>query len=124
MFAQNNVTEFFKDYELACPCCGDMDVTIKIQRILDHIRRGIGPFSPNSVKRCRKRNRLVNGKRNSAHLLGKAADIPCKNNEQRALIIERASTMGVRRMGIYKTFVHIDVADKYTGHPVPRYWIG
>ena len=44
----------------------------------------------------------------SAHLHGCAADIEVKNSRQRYLIIRALLTVGLNRIGIGRTFVHVD----------------
>ena len=51
----------------------------------------------------------VNGRSgNSAHTKGKAVDIRCNTSSNRYKIVAAALACGVRRIGIGKTFVHID----------------
>ena len=45
---------------------------------------------------------------NSAHLRGYAADIACGSSSLRFTIIKAAITAGFKRIGIGKTFVHLD----------------
>jgi len=47
--------------------------------------------------------------RNSSHLKGLAADIACTNSVDRLIIIESLLYVGFRRVGISKTFVHVDL---------------
>lgn len=44
----------------------------------------------------------------SAHLQGCAADIEVKNSRHRYLIIRALLTVGLNRIGIGRTFVHVD----------------
>lgn len=46
----------------------------------------------------------------SSHCLGKAVDIHCPNNVFRYQLVKFALQFGINRIGIYKTFIHIDVA--------------
>ena len=45
---------------------------------------------------------------NSSHLKGCAADIACGNSEQRSIIIRALINVGFTRLGISKTFIHVD----------------
>ena len=47
--------------------------------------------------------------RNSSHLKGLAADIACTTSVDRLIIIESLLYVGFRRVGISKTFVHVDL---------------
>ena len=59
---------------------------------------------------------------NSAHLLGKAADIRCRNSSERFNIVGAAIFVGFTRIGISSTsnFVHLDSAEDKGG---PFIWL-
>lgn len=57
---------------------------------------------------------------NSAHLIGKAADIRCRNSSERYLIVGAAVSVGFTRIGIGKNFIHLDTAEDKGG---PFIWI-
>jgi len=46
--------------------------------------------------------------RNSSHLKGYAADIACTNSEERYTIVNALLQAGFNRIGIAKTFIHVD----------------
>ena len=78
---------------------------------LDQLRDTVGePLRINSGFRTEKRNAsaAVKGKKNSAHLRGLAADILCTNSKLRFKILLAAVYMGFQRIGIGKTFIHLD----------------
>jgi uncharacterized protein YcbK (DUF882 family) len=66
------------------------------------------PFKINSGMRCPKHNKKVGGKENSSHQKGCAADIHCTESRNRALIICSLLEAGLTRIGIGKTFIHVD----------------
>lgn len=45
---------------------------------------------------------------NSSHLKGCAADIACGNSEKRSIIVRALVNVGFTRLGISKTFIHVD----------------
>ena len=47
--------------------------------------------------------------KSSSHLKGLAADISCTTSANRLIIIESLLYVGFRRVGIGKTFVHVDL---------------
>ena len=47
--------------------------------------------------------------KSSSHLKGLAADISCTDSASRLIIIESLLYVGFRRIGIGKTFVHVDL---------------
>lgn len=56
----------------------------------------------------------------SSHCKGLAVDILCKDNRERFALVSKALCLGFPRIGIAKTFVHLDMDyDK----PHPRIWL-
>ena len=52
----------------------------------------------------------------SSHCKGLAVDISCCNSSLRAALVSKAFALGIDRIGIYPTFIHLDV-DKSKVHP-------
>jgi zinc D-Ala-D-Ala carboxypeptidase len=78
-------------------------------QMLDKARHLAGiPFKINSGYRTPERNRLVGGKKDSAHLKGLAADIHCVDSRSRGYILGALLEVGFNRIGIAKTFIHVD----------------
>ena len=67
------------------------------------------PFTINSSWRSKAANERVGGKSNSAHLRGNAVDIACANSSDRHAILNACIVVGITRIGIANTFIHIDV---------------
>jgi hypothetical protein len=65
-------------------------------------------FKLNSAFRTEKHNKKVNGKSNSSHLKGYAADISAIYPEHRFKIVNALIKVGFNRIGIAKTFIHCD----------------
>jgi uncharacterized protein YcbK (DUF882 family) len=101
----------FSEDEFTCNGveCYDLmsdDLLIK----LDEARTIAGiPFIINSSWRDKATNERVGGKPNSAHTRGNAVDIHCNNSQNRFTIIDACITAGFTRIGIAKTFIHVDV---------------
>lgn len=72
--------------------------------------RGIAgiPFTINSGFRTKSRNAYVGGKNNSSHQYGYAADIHCTDSRSRFIIIDALIKAGFSRIGVGKTFIHVD----------------
>ena len=66
------------------------------------------PFKITSGVRTEAHNRKVGGVSNSSHLLGYAADIACTDSVKRHKIITSLLKAGFTRIGIAKTFIHVD----------------
>ena len=101
----------FKYEEFASPDLPDsgylMDSTFV--GMLDNARKSSSvPFKINSAYRSEKHNQRVGGKKNSSHLVGKAADISCTDSRSRWIIISALQKAGFNRIGIAKTFIHVD----------------
>jgi zinc D-Ala-D-Ala carboxypeptidase len=76
---------------------------------LDNARQIAGiPFKINSGYRTIEHNTKVAGKPNSSHLVGKAADISVTGSTDRWVIIDSLIKAGFNRIGIAKTFIHVD----------------
>ncbi|QDP56663.1 MAG: putative peptidase M15 [Prokaryotic dsDNA virus sp.] len=80
--------------------------------MLDSAREISGiPFKINSGYRTIEHNYDVGGKPNSSHIVGKAADIAVKGSRQRWVITQALIQAGFNRIGIAKTFIHVDSDD-------------
>lgn len=78
--------------------------------LLDQIRAKVKfPLVITSGYRTQAHNAEVGGKSESAHTRGHAADIACLTSGQRFKLIEAALSVGINRIGIGSTFVHLDV---------------
>jgi uncharacterized protein YcbK (DUF882 family) len=109
---------YFRPSELACKCCGKVHIDDKLIDLLDAIREKVGePVYITSGYRCENRNKKVGGAKHSQHVLGKAADIRVKSmsTKQLAKFLEKNFKIG--GMGIYPTFVHVDVR-QYSSRPI------
>ena len=90
---------------------------------LDALRNSVGiPLVINSGFRTSERNAAVGGVDDSAHTRGLAADIKCLDSGTRSKIVTNwiRSNPRVLRIGIYPTFIHIDVDPSL---PNPRIWV-
>ena len=102
--------------EFNCPCCGKNEMNESFLGTLTDAREYCRtPFMINSGYRCEKHNKKVGGKPNSTHTVGAAADIHCTESRQRALILCGLLEAGFSRIGIAKTFIHVDMADRLEG---------
>ena len=99
----------FKSSEFACKCCGLSTVSEDLIDLLEDIRAATGPVYITSGRRCESHNTKCGGKPKSQHMLGNAADIrvPGFTPKELAAIIERKFKPA--GMGVYSTFVHVDV---------------
>lgn len=85
----------------------NMDATFL--ELLDTARDKAGvPFKITSGYRSKEHNAKVGGVENSSHLRGYAADIACTSGSQRWQIINALIEVGFSRIGVAKTFIHVD----------------
>lgn len=104
--------QHFKLEEFECPCCGLSEMCIDFIEELDKAREEADiSFVITSGYRCAKHNEEVGGKENSAHTYGLAADIAVNSSATRYKLLQ-ALLPRFRRIGIAKTFIHVD--DDYT----------
>lgn len=101
----------FSDHEFTCKCgCGLNNMQGGVLHKLDDARDIAGiPFIVNSGSRCVAHNKAEGGKSNSAHLKGWAVDIAADNSRARYKIVMALLTVGFRRIGIAKKFIHADM---------------
>ena len=111
---------YFKREEFACKCgCGFDDLSPVLWETLDRARQiADRPIVINSGCRCRGHNDAVGGSRNSSHLTGLAVDIWCigtpagsgsDRDDYRWRLVRALILSGCNRIGIGKSFVHVDI---------------
>lgn len=100
---------YFSRKEEWCPCCHSGGLVPDFRDKLNKAREIAGiPFVLNSAFRCAAHNAEVGGTETSAHLAGLAVDIRCNDNRSRYLILNSLFAVGFHRIGIGKTFIHVD----------------
>lgn len=116
-----NLSLNFSDHEFACRCgCGESNLAPVTILMLQEMRDGYGrSITPNSVTRCIAHNKAEGGRDNSAHLTGVngfsyAVDIPYTNARELWKLVRLAIKAGFTRIGVYKTFIHVDNAPDKT----------
>ena len=82
----------------------------KMLSMLDEVREMYGkPISINSGYRTIRHNAKVGGKSKSSHLKGLAVDIACSTSRDRYSLLEALKSVGFNRIGIAKSFIHVDL---------------
>ena len=100
---------YFSKKELSCPCCNKCEMDDEFLKMLDKAREFAGiPFILTSAYRCERHNKEVGGVPDSAHVKGKAVDILADNSRRRYIILNALIRTGFHRIGIAKTFIHVD----------------
>lgn len=113
---------YFSRYEFQKVSCSIADIDPSSLRRLDAARDVAGiPFVITSAYRS-KEHEIAKGRSGmSAHTRGRAFDIACDNDRDRATIVAAAIKVGFTRIGIAKTFIHLD--DDVHCLPSPRLWL-
>lgn len=76
---------------------------------IDLLRERFGkPIHINSGFRTEEHNNKIGGKSDSAHLSGLAVDIACSSSRDRHNLLQEIFKLGIHRVGIAQSFIHID----------------
>ena len=110
------LSENFNSNEFACPCsnpsCSQQLVSKKLIVLLEKIRKTFGsPIHINSGFRCAEHNSHVDGKPNSQHLTGEAADLAPMGQYADMLRLKKACDVNSKAMGVSPVFIHVDTRD-------------
>lgn len=90
------------------PGSGEQMKLVFVER-LDKVRKLVGrPLIINSGFRTEAHNAKVGGVDSSSHTKGWAADIRVEGSGQRLEVVHAALAAGFRRIGVARTFVHVD----------------
>lgn len=82
----------------------------RLLRMLDEARDIANiPFIINSGYRTPQHNQKVGGVPTSSHTKGLAVDIRCTETRQRSIILKSLIDVGFNRIGISKSFIHVDI---------------
>lgn len=89
---------------------------------LDKLRHRCGfPLHIISGYRTKDYNIIVKGALDSSHMRGVAADIRCRGNHERYVILREAIRLGFNRIGVYNNHIHVDIDDTLVGNVI---WTG
>jgi zinc D-Ala-D-Ala carboxypeptidase len=118
----SQLTAHFTTSEFECKCgCGKLIIDEDFVKQLELARMFTDvPFEITSGYRCKEHNEEVGGVADSAHTKGKAADIKAIGSVTRYSILEAVIVRGFKRIGIGKTFIHVDVD---TSKPAEVMWL-
>ncbi len=117
------VPSYFTDKELMCKCgCGKVSMNEDFMKKLNKARDMAGKgWKVNSAYRCAAHNKAVGGVAGSSHTKGYAADISATSSQKRFEIVSNAMKAGINRIGIGKTFVHLDTDPTKAGNVIFLY---
>lgn len=107
---------YFTRQEFTCKCgrpeCDALtDVAPALLERLNRVRELVGrPLTITSGLRCPVWNIKEGGVQDSEHLTGEAADVRCAGSVERYELLRHGFAAGFARIGVGKTFVHLDVS--------------
>lgn len=101
---------YFKTEEFACKCgCGRNEMMPSTLSKLVAARHSANiPFKLTSAYRCKAHNAAVSKVEESAHTEGYAVDIAADTSVVRFTIVNALLKAGFNRIGVAKTFIHVD----------------
>lgn len=118
----------FTRKEFACKCgCYISNIDDRFLARLDFAREAAGiPFKINSGCRCPEHNKAVGGVPSSSHVATEtqpsyAVDINCDDSASRHRIILSLLNAGFSRIGVAKTFIHVDADPKKPANVIWTY---
>lgn len=118
----NYKPKFFTEMEFKRIGCSLSDIDVESLKRLEACRRLAQiPFILTSAYRTPEEDIAKGRSGNSAHTRGRAFDIRCTSDKDRHTIVSSAIKVGFTRIGISKTFVHLD--DDVHCLPSPRIWL-
>ena len=98
-----------REFNNTTPSCSMQNIDQSTLDMLDSARDIAGiPFKINCAYRTKDWDISKGRSGNSAHTEGKAVDIHCANSAAKFTIIDALLKAGFNRIGIAKTFVHVD----------------
>ena len=111
-----------QEFRKCDPPCDRESMEQDFLDVMDDIRRKARiPLVINCAYRSREYDKKKGRSGNSAHTQGLAVDIRCNTSENRLKIVKAALECGITRIGIGKTFIHIDMGER-VGLPANVMW--
>ena len=103
-----------KEFRACTPSCDIEQMDPAFLVLLDKVRETAGiPLVLNSAYRSPEYEKAHGRKGTSAHCEGWAVDIRCNTSANRYIIVAAALRCGIQRIGIAKTYVHLDCSPSH-----------
>lgn len=110
-------SRYFKEQEFrnCSPGCSLQDMQQSFIDKLDKLRTACGfPLYINSAYRSKAWEKMRGRTGTGSHTLGVAVDIKCMSERDRFTIVKNAIALGFTRVGIAKTYIHLDSSTNHT----------
>lgn len=120
------MSKYFKpsEFKSCVPSCSIEQMEAGFLSLLDKVREKAGiPLVLTCAYRSREWDLSKGRTGNSAHTRGKAVDIRCNSNANRLKIVRAALECGITRIGIGKSFVHLDNDASLTQGVIWHYYV-
>lgn len=109
---------FRLDFSECVPASNVEDLNPRFVEMLVHAQKMAGfQFTLTSAFRSQAYERENGRKGSSSHCKGLAVDVSSRDSHARYKVVIAAAMAGVPRIGIGKTFVHLDI-DETKAHPI------
>lgn len=96
----------------------DIDFLAKLDKAREYANI---PFIINSAYRTKEHNAKIGGVANSSHLKGLAVDISINSSRERFIVLKALILVGFNRIGVAKTFIHVDDDKEKTNNVIWTY---
>ena len=97
------------EFNRASPSCSLQNMKQHTMDMMDAVREIAGiPLVVNSAYRSVAHEKKMGRTGTSSHTTGRAIDIRCNTDANRWKIIDAAIKVGFKRIGVAKTFIHLD----------------
>lgn len=111
------------EFRRCTPSCSIGQMDADFLALLDRVRESAGiPLVLNSAFRSREYERQMGRTGTSAHCKGKAVDIRCNTSQNRYKIIRAALECGIRRIGVGKSYIHLDSSETHAQDVIWHYY--
>lgn len=112
-----------KEFKVCVPSCDISQMDEAFLAKLDEVRYRAGiPLVLNSAYRSPAYERSKGRAGTSAHCEGKAVDIRCNSDRNRWAIVKAALDAGISRIGIGRTYIHLDTSGTHTQRVIWHYY--
>lgn len=102
------------EFRACTPSCDIAQMNPAFLALLDKVREAAGiPLVLNSAYRSPEYEKAHGRAGTSAHCEGWAVDIRCNTSANRYIIVAAALRIGIQRIGIGKTYVHLDCSPSH-----------
>lgn len=110
------------DFKNCIPACNINDMSEDLMILLDKMRKIINqPIIINSAYRTKEYERKKGRNGTSSHCKGNAVDIRCTTDSYKFLIVQTALSLGIKRIGVGDTYIHIDIDKDKTQNVIWTY---